>query len=191
MAATFAMYRFILSLALAVGGALCIVYGYRLFVSGAGLTKGLDKISIKNRDFQISAAGMSVGAVLMLNSFGWAYFAYASAPKLELAGDLTKITQTPVKTKSDTALSTSLPAIGLPVVTTQNEPVGTIKDVLVNDYAQTTGIVIQTGQSGRTITVNPNSIGVKGAGPDGVAVINMSKDQLQSTPDNKGATIHR
>ena len=84
-------YRFVLSLVLAAGGIACIWYGYRLFADGAGQARSVEKISLKNREFALSASGMSVGGLLMLTSGLWSYFAYSSIPRLEIAGDAIKI----------------------------------------------------------------------------------------------------
>lgn len=83
---TFATYRFILSLGLVIGGIAAIWFGYRLFANGAGTARAIDKFDFKSTDVKVSAAGMSVGAVLMLTSGVWSYFAYSSFPKLEYAG---------------------------------------------------------------------------------------------------------
>ena len=91
VAETFSTYRFVLSLALVVGGIVAIWFGYRLFATGAGTAQAIDKFDFKNNEVKISAAGMSVGAVLMLTSSVWSYFAYSSFPKLEANRDTIKI----------------------------------------------------------------------------------------------------
>jgi hypothetical protein len=77
----------------AAGNANC--WGYQLFLHGSGLSKGIDKLDFKSDWGKVSFAGMSVGGALMVTSVFWGGFAYLSVPKLELAGDVTKITQGP------------------------------------------------------------------------------------------------
>jgi hypothetical protein len=83
VAATFASYRFGISILLAVGGIICIFFGYRLFSQGAGLYKSLNKLAIKHNEFSVSVTGMSTGGLLMFTSAAWAYYCYSSIPHFE------------------------------------------------------------------------------------------------------------
>ena len=123
---SFILVRFAMSTLLGLGGIACIFFGYRLFRDGSGLARAIDKFDWKSETTKVSAAGMSVGSVLMLTSVGWGYFANNSIPKLELAGGNTKITSIPdLKQRYNWAS-----AIGSPVLTKDNKSVGTITGVL-------------------------------------------------------------
>jgi hypothetical protein len=153
--ALFAVLRFMISATLAGGGVACIIYGYKLFASGAGLAKGADKFDFKSRQVKISAAGMSVGGILLLTSTAWGYFAYSSVPKLRLAGTNLEITYAPSggplaavdirKNKSDAA--GDLPVIGVPVLAKgrngENRKIGEITNWIVGSEGASTGLVVK------------------------------------------------
>ena len=172
VASQFAMYRFGLSAILAFGGIVCIFCGYRLFMNGAGLAKAIEKFDFKNNNHRISAAGLSVGAVLLLTSGFWGYFSYSSFPRLEIAGDFIKITGVPIER-----------VIGTPVVTANKENVGTIADVLMNSKAKTTGIVVKIDKSptGKKVVVDPKDFDF--ALSKGSAVIKLTGDALRNSPN--------
>ena len=189
VASNFAMYRFVLSAILATGGIACIYFGYRLFSSGSGLSRGLDKFSLKNRDFQVSAAGMSVGGVLMTTSAFWAYFAYASVAKLEIAGDRTLITEkkdASVVAQGNAAEGHS--AVGANVYTIgAARPVGKVIDVLVDKSARATGYVVTT-DGGKTVLVRPALLefgDVPQSNEDAV-IVRTTREQLDRLPELKG-----
>src|ERR1043165_7738074 len=96
MAKDFATYRILFSCLLALGGILCVCFGYRLFAKGAGLFKSVDRLAIKNREFAVSVTGMSAGGVLMFTSAVWGFWAYSSVPRLELVGNDVRISQQPI-----------------------------------------------------------------------------------------------
>jgi hypothetical protein len=78
------------------GGVICVWFGYKLFSTGSGLYKSVDKLAIKHREFTVSVTGMSAGGFLMLTSALWGFFAYSSVPHLELSGqDSIKIVRGP------------------------------------------------------------------------------------------------
>jgi hypothetical protein len=66
----FAVGRMLFSALLAAGGIAAIWFGYRLFLQGAGLHRGVDKFDLKSDWGKISFAGMSVGGLLMLTAGG-------------------------------------------------------------------------------------------------------------------------
>jgi hypothetical protein len=124
---SFILVRLALSALLGLGGIACIVFGYRLFRDGTGLAKAIEKIDWKTEHTKVSAAGMSIGSVLMLTSVGWGYFANNSIPKFELAAGVTRITSTPDLNQRYNWAN----AIGSHVLTTDDKIIGTIIGVLV------------------------------------------------------------
>jgi len=136
-----------------------------LFASGAGIAQGVDKLAFKSKEFQISTAGMSVGGVLMLTSGAWAYFSYASVPKLNMAGDLITIGE-------------ASPAIGLPVYSSKNEPVGRISGVIANQKDKPTGYIVETPNEQRKVVVDQRLLEFKTRGMDKSAVVNMTAEQF-------------
>ena len=132
VAANLEFHRFILCVALAFVGALAICFGYILFSRGAGLLKAIDKLAIKRSEFNVSISGMSAGAVLMLTSVVWGYWSYSAAPRLELAGNLLKITSIPGE--GGTAASLDLPfakLAGSDVFGSDKAKIGKISGILV------------------------------------------------------------
>jgi hypothetical protein len=99
----FASYRFGISILLALGGIICIIFGYRLFNQGAGLYKSINRFAIKHSEFSVSITGMSTGGLLMLTSAAWAYYCYSSIPHFEtVVGGCIKI----ARSQSDTPFTT-------------------------------------------------------------------------------------
>src|SRR5579884_4256721 len=136
----FTILRFLLSVGLIIGGVSAIWFGFRLFSTGAGTARAVDKLDLKIQDVKIAAAGMSVGSVLMLTSGVWGYFAYSSFPKLEMAGDTLKIANVSVPSNRVGVV------VGTPVyLSGTNSKVGEISQVLVNGKHQATGVVVGTG----------------------------------------------
>jgi hypothetical protein len=87
---------------------------------------------------------MTVGGALMVTSVFWGGFAYMSAPKLELAGDLTKITQVPV---TNTGPADVASAVGATIIDKDKATIGTIKDVVLTSPTQAAGYVVDLAGS--------------------------------------------
>ena len=180
MANTFIVFRFLMSALLAAGGIACIVFGYRLFRDGTGIVRAIDKIDWKSKQTKVSAAGMSVGSVLMLTSVGWGYFATNSIPKLEVAaaGNI-KVTQAPsLNQKVDWAS-----AIGLPVQTTDKHAVGTITGVLVKPDS-TVGNFVVSGKDAGPFTLETSKFKFNQTG----AVVDFNKEELDKQLKEIGNT---
>jgi|SRR3984893_13445751 len=140
----FAVGRMLFSALLAAGGIAAIWFGYRLFLQGSGLHKGLDKLDFRSDWGKISFAGMSVGGLLMLTAGGWGSLAYLSVPKLEQGFDVLRITDTfkSLQGPSYAQAWPSLPPAGTPVVASDKQQVGTITSVLLNKSNLPFGYVI-------------------------------------------------
>jgi hypothetical protein len=169
---SFILVRFAMSTLLGLGGIACIVFGYRLFRDGTGLARAIDKFDWKSEHAKVSAAGMSVGSVLMLTSVGWGYFANNSIPKLELAGGFTKITSIPeLKQRYDWAS-----AIGSPVLTKDKKSVGTITGVLVGrDSGRSRFVLSKPGEL--PVQVDSGSLMFDKSGS---ASIDLSKEDFET-----------
>lgn len=169
---SFILVRFAMSALLGLGGIACIIFGYRLFRDGTGLAKAVDKFDWKSDHAKVSAAGMSVGSVLMLTSVGWGYFANSSIPKLELAGGFTKISNIPeLKQRYDWAS-----AIGSPVLSNDKQPIGTITGVLVGKNSGKSRFVLS--KPGELPTqIDSGSVSFDKSGS---ASINLSKEDFQN-----------
>jgi hypothetical protein len=171
---TFILVRFGMSAILAAGGIACIYFGYRLFRDGSGIAKAIEKIDWKSKDLKVSAAGMSVGSVLMLTSGAWAYFATNSIPKLELDGGNVKITKAPDFNQKLNWAS----AIGQPLVTSDKHKIGTITGVLLGkDGSQSTFVVTKNGSSPITLDAKALNFGKSGS-----VSVGLSKNELESLP---------
>lgn len=178
---TFILVRFGLSAILGAGGIACIYFGYRLFRDGSGVAKAIDKIDWKSEKLKVSAAGMSVGSVLMLTSGGWAYLATNSIPKLELAEGNVKITKAPDFNQKLNWAS----AIGQPLVTSDQQKVGTITGVLLGkDRSQSTFVVTTNGS--RPITLDAKALNFSKTGAVSVGLSKNDLDKLPQTitPEN-------
>jgi hypothetical protein len=152
VAASLELHRFILCVALAFVGALAICLGYILFSRGAGLLKAIDRLAIKKSEFNVSITGMSAGAVLMLTSVVWGYWSYSAAPRLELAGNLLRITS--VSNNSSVASSVDLPyakLTGSDVFGADKQKIGTITGVLVgkDSMAKAFTVDVEVPQNGQ------------------------------------------
>ncbi|MFZ5733173.1 MAG: hypothetical protein ACOY4O_10580 [Pseudomonadota bacterium] len=134
-----------LSLILAFGGIAAIFWGYRLFANGSGIAKAVDKFDFKSEAVKVSAAGMSVGGVLMLTSGFWGWLAYSSAPKYEIAGDFLKISK---GQPTINYASGSAPLIGSQVLTAKKEPAGEITNILIGMGSKPAGLVIDLKKMG-------------------------------------------
>lgn len=178
---TFILVRFGLSAILGAGGIACIYFGYRLFRDGSGVAKAIDKIDWKSEKLKVSAAGMSVGSVLMLTSGGWAYLATNSIPKLELAEGNVKITKAPdFNQKLNWAI-----AIGQPLVTSDQQKVGTITGVLLGkDRSQSTFVVTTNGSSPITLDAKALNFSKTGAVSVGLSKNDLDKLPQTITPEN-------
>jgi hypothetical protein len=154
----FAYGRFGIAALLIGGGIAAIFWGYRLFLHGSGLSKGIDKLDFKSDWGKVSFAGMSVGGALMVTSVFWGGFAYLSVPKLELAGDVTKITQGPSPTMtSDSATVAS--AVGATIISKDKTPVGTITDVIMASPTQAAGYVVDlAGNKNSDVFLGANAV---------------------------------
>jgi len=169
---------------LVLGGIAAIYFGYRLFSSGAGLAKAVDKIDFKNASVKISAAGMSVGAILMLTSSVWSYFAYSSFPKLQMAGDNIIIGNLSIpnsKGNSEAALSK---VVGTPVFASDKHQVGNISQVLLNAKAHATGVIVDVASSSgkKEVLVDPTTLNFEKSGSQLNAVFKMNKGEFDKAP---------
>ena len=169
---SFIVVRFVMSALLAAGGIACIVFGYRLFRDGTGIAKAIDKIDWKSEQTKISAAGMSVGSVLMLTSVGWGYFANNSIPKLELAAGNVKITQMPNLNQKIAWAS----AIGVPVETKDKQLIGTITGVVVGPDWKSSNFVV-SGKNAPAVTVETGKFRFNNAGS---AVVDYNKGDFET-----------
>ena len=171
----FAYGRFVIAALLIAGGIAAIFWGYQLFLHGSGLSKGIDKLDLKSDWGKVSFAGMSVGGALMVTSVFWGGFAYLSVPKLELAGDLTKITQAPLyKTTGSAAIASA--TVGATIVGKDKSTLGTIKDVIMASPTQAAGYVVDLAgnkQSGVFLGANDVTWGTAGT-----ASVHLSRDQF-------------
>jgi hypothetical protein len=174
IAGSFVIFRFLISAVLAAGGIACIYFGYCLFRDGSGVAKAIDKFDLKSEQIKISTAGMSVGAVLMLTSGAWGYFATSSIPKFELAGLKIGNNVTPVDEKM---LSEWAGVIGKPVVTKDKQPIGQITGFVKNARAKDgKQYLVQSSQSnGYVISDTGFNIG----DPGQPATTSLSKAQLE------------
>ncbi|SHG79358.1 hypothetical protein SAMN02745157_4848 [Kaistia soli DSM 19436] len=84
--------RALLAALLICGGALCAYLGFLLYTNGAGLKRTMRSLELKAGAVEISSLGVSVGALMMISSLGWAYFAYASSPRMVASASGTSIT---------------------------------------------------------------------------------------------------
>jgi hypothetical protein len=123
----------------------------------------------------VSFAGMSVGGALMVTSVFWGGFAYLSVPKLELAGDITKITQAPIyKTTGSAAMASA--AVGATIVGKDKSTLGTIKDVIMASPTQAAGYVVyRAGNKQSDVFLGANDLTW---GTAGTASVNLSQDQF-------------
>jgi hypothetical protein len=183
VAENFALFRFILSFGLVIGGIAAIWCGYRLFADGVGTARAVDKFDFKSTEVRLSTAGMSVGAVLMLTSGFWSFFAYSSFPKLEASASTIKIGNLNLPLSGDGIQLTKV--IGTPVYAKDKEKLGTISHVLVNGKAQAIGVVVQTsdGPSSRKVVLDPNALRFEKMGSSLDAVVKMGKSQFDQVPD--------
>jgi hypothetical protein len=175
----FAYGRFAIAALLIGGGIAAIFWGYRLFLHGSGLSKGIDKLDFKSDWGKVSFAGMSVGGALMVTSVFWGGFAYLSVPKLELAGDVTKITQAPISTTTGSAVIAS--AVGATIIGKDKSTLGTIKDVIMTSPTQAAGYVVDlAGNKQSDVFLGANAVTW---GTPGTASVHLSTDQfLQLKP---------
>jgi hypothetical protein len=169
---------------LVLGGIAAIYFGYRLFASGAGLAKAIDKLDFKNTSVKVSAAGMSVGAVLMLTSGVWSYFAYSSFPKLQMAGDNIVIGNLSIPNSqgnSEVALSK---VVGAPVFASDKQQIGNISQILLNEKAHATGVIVNVaGSSGKkAVLVDPTALNFEKSGSQLNAVFKMNKGEFDKAP---------
>jgi hypothetical protein len=170
----FAYGRFAIAALLIFGGITAIFWGYRLFLHGSGLSKGVDKLDLKSDWGKVSFTGMSVGGVLMVTSVFWGGFAYLSVPKLELAGDVTKITQVPTSTTTGSADVAS--AVGATIVGKDKATLGTIKDVIMTSPTQAAGYVVDlAGNKQSNVFLGANELSW---GKSGTASVHLSTDQF-------------
>jgi hypothetical protein len=173
----FAIGRMLCSGLLAVGGIAAIWFGYRLFLQGSGLHKGVDKLDFKADWGKISFAGMSVGGLLMLTAGGWGSLAYLSIPKLEQGSDVLRITDT-FKSLQGPGYAQAWPSllpIGTPVVASDKIPVGTITSVLLDKSNLPTGYVVNAlGDHQGDLVFSPRAITYS----NGSATVKMTKDQV-------------
>ena len=170
----FAYGRFTIAALLIVGGIAAIFWGYRLFLHGAGLSKGIDKLDFKSDWGKVSFAGMSVGGALMVTSIFWGGFAYLSVPKLELAGDFTKITQAPISRTTGSAGIAS--AVGATIVGEDKSTLGTIKDVIMTSPTQAAGYVVDLAGNKRSdVFLGADAVTW---GTPGIASVHLTQDQL-------------
>jgi hypothetical protein len=168
--------RLIISFVLAAAGFGCVYLGYRLFMNGAGLAKGVNTVSVKNEKFIVSASGMSAGSVLMLTSAAWAFGAWTSVPKVVASNGSISITQAPTPVDYKKFLGTD-------VVTASKEPVGEIKAFILGKDAQSSGYVVNLGGSkANTVVVDPKYFELE-RGKDTRAVIRLNKEQLNQFPN--------
>ena len=172
---SFIFVRFAMTTLLGLGGISCIIYGYRLFRDGTGLAKAVDKFDLKTEQTRVSAAGMSVGSVLMLTSVGWGYFCSSSIPRLELEPGITKIGSIPDFREKYNWAS----AIGEPVVTTDKQQVGTITGVITGqDDGQSRFVLTKKGDS--PVTVDAKKFKFS---PSGSVSLGMSKKDFDTLYD--------
>ena len=170
----FAYGRFAIAALLVVGGIAAIFLGYRLFLHGSGLSKGIDKLDFKSDWGKVSFAGMSVGGALMVTSVFWGGFAYLSVPKLELAGDVTKVTQIPIRTTTGSTAVAS--AVGATIVGKDMATLGTIKDVIMTSPTQAAGYVVDlAGNKKSDVFLGANAVTLDKAG---TASVNLTTDQF-------------
>ena len=115
----------------------------------------------------------------MVTSVFWGGFAYLSVPKLELAGDLTKITQSPISTSTGSAATAS--AVGATIVGKDKATLGTIKDVIMTSPTQAAGYVVDlAGNKQSDVFLGANAITW---GKAGTASVHLTTDQfLQLKP---------
>jgi hypothetical protein len=179
----FAYGRFAIAALLVFGGIAAIYWGYRLFLHGAGLSRAIDQLDFKSDWGKVSFAGMTVGSALMVTSVFWGGFAYMSVPKLELAGDLTKITQVPV---TNTGPADVASAVGATIIDKDKATIGTIKDVVLTSPTQAAGYVVDLAgskPSGKPVFLGANAVTF---GKGGTASVHLSTDQfLQLNPVTK------
>lgn len=171
-----------LSLVLALGGIAAIFWGYRLFANGSGIAKAVDKFDFKSEAVKVSAAGMSVGGVLMLTSGFWGWLAYSSAPKYEVAGDFLKV--------SKSAPSTNYagwdgPLIGSQVLTAKKEPAGEITNVLIGMGTKPTGLVVDLQKMGISKKVVLDASKLE-ASTHGSFATGLSKSQFEALKEYTG-----
>jgi hypothetical protein len=171
----FAYGRFGIAAMLIIGGIAAIFWGYRLFLHGAGLSKGIDKLDLKSDWGKVSFAGMSVGCALMVTSVFWGGFAYLSVPKLELAANSTKITEGPASVNTSATATAS--AVGATIVGKDKSTVGTIEDVIMASPTQAAGYVVDLeGSKTSKVFLGADTVtwGVK----PGTASVQLTQDQL-------------
>jgi hypothetical protein len=195
-----AVYRFFISCILAAVGGIAIFFGYRLFTGGAGLLKSIEKLNIKNREFNVSISGMSAGATLMLTSVFWGYWSYSSIPRLKLAGNDVEITQsTPDSqdhngggsggTGSGQLLASNLK--GANVVGPDNENIGNVADILLDKYGKVSAYVVGLGGflglGPKDVAVAPDSFQILPGDRDSPFKLKLTinKDQLKSAAEFK------
>jgi hypothetical protein len=180
----FALGRFGIAVLLIIGGIAAIYWGYQLFLHGSGLSKGVDKLDFKSDWGKVSFAGMSVGGALMVTSVFWGGFAYLSVPKLEMAGDFTKITHSPVST--DNWSSAVASAVGATIVDKDKATLGTITDVIMASPTQAAGYVVDlAGNKNWDVFLGANAVTF---GKSGTATVNLTSDQfLNLKPISKSA----
>lgn len=172
-----------LSLVLALGGIAAIFWGYRLFASGSGIARAVDKFDLKLDAVRVSAAGMSVGGVLMLTSGFWGWLAYSSAPKYELAGGFIKVTKgTPTINYAGWDLP---PLIGSQVLTAKKEPAGEITNVLVGLGSKPTGLVVDLQKMGISKKVVLDASKLE-ASTHGSFATGLSKSQFEALKEYTG-----
>lgn len=177
----FAYGRFAIAALLVAGGVAAIFWGYRLFLHGSGLSKGIDKLDFKSDWGKVSFAGMSVGGALMVTSVFWGGFAYLSVPKLELAGDVTKITQAPISATTGSAAIAS--AVGATIVGNDKTTLGTIKDVIMYSPTQAAGYVVDIAGNKQDVFLGANAVSW---GKAGTASVHLTTDQfMQLKPVSK------
>lgn len=171
-----------LSLILALGGIAAIFWGYRLFANGSGIARAVDKFDLNSDVVKVSAAGMSVGGVLMLTSGFWGWLAYSSAPKYEVAGDFLKITK---NAPAIDYAGWNGPLIGSPVLTAKKEPAGEITNILIGTGSKPAGLVIDLKKMGldRKVVLDASKLE---ASTHGSFATGLSKSQFEALKEYTG-----
>jgi hypothetical protein len=194
-----AAYRFLISCLLAIVGGLAIFFGYRLFASGAGLLQAIDKLNIKNKQFNVSIAGMSAGGALMLTSVFWGYWSYSSIPRLRIAEGNVEIAQPAPKPDGPVFVSAQRPDQllasrfrGTDVVGAQNEKIGDVVDILFDKDGKVDAYVVSLGgflgMGSKEVALNVQAVQVVSGdlnSPDRSPMlkVGLAKDQLKQAAD--------
>jgi hypothetical protein len=173
----FAVGRMLFSALLAAGGIAAIWFGYKLFLQGSGLHKGVDKLDFKADWGKISFAGMSVGGLLMLTAGVWGSLAYLSIRKLEQGSDVLRITDTfkYLQGPGYAQAFPSLPPPGTPVRASDKALVGTVTSVLLNKQNRPFGYVVDgTGDNKGDLVFSPYAASYS----NGNVTLKFTKDQI-------------